>query len=325
MEIIFLGSSSGTPTRTRNVSAVAIKRANTKSWVLVDCGEGTQHQILRTNLALKHLSAIFITHVHGDHSYGLPGLLASATMTGRKDPLLIIGPKPMDSFIKNIRNFSQLKLCFDITFQPVEELTGKMETAYFSIETAELSHRVPSFAYAFTEKQMHAKLNVEKLQQRGIKPGPIWGRLQNGEDVQIEDGSRLKSDDFLLKSGRPRKIIVAGDNDKPALIKPLLNQNADVLIHEATYTDNILEKVGPEAQHSSAKNIAQFAASVSLKNLILTHFSPRYQDDLEKSPSIRDIENEARQYYQGNLFLANDFDCFHLNRDRIFCKENKHP
>ncbi len=321
MDIIFLGTSSGTPTKTRNVSAVAIRGDNTKAWVLVDCGEGTQHQILRTNLALKHLSTIFITHVHGDHCYGLPGLLASAIMTGRTDPLLIVGPKPIDSFIHNVRDFSQLKLSFDIHFQPVEELTGSLETECFSTGTVELSHRVPSFAFAFSENRIEAKLNIEKLRRAGIKPGPLWGRLQKGEDVQLEDGRCLKSRDFLLPFRRPRRIIVAGDNDKPALLRPLVEQTTDVLIHEATYTADILEKVGPTAQHSSAKEIAQFAHSVSLNHLILTHFSPRYQDDREEKISIDDIRNEARQYYQGNLFLADDFDCFHLTRDYTLHKQ----
>jgi len=112
MEITLLGTSSGTPTKTRNVSGTAIRKANSKSWYLVDCGEGTQHQILRTNLSLNHLQTIFITHIHGDHCYGLPGLLASAALSGRTVPLTIVGPRAINDFFTAIQKTTQLRLSY---------------------------------------------------------------------------------------------------------------------------------------------------------------------------------------------------------------------
>jgi len=115
MEIVFLGTSSGVPTKTRNVSATVVKRQDKKAWFLVDCGEGTQHQILHTKLALNHLSAIFITHVHGDHCFGLPGLLASASMSGRTEPITVIAPTEIKSFILSSQKVSDTFLTFELT------------------------------------------------------------------------------------------------------------------------------------------------------------------------------------------------------------------
>ena len=122
MELIFLGTSSGTPTKSRNVSAVAVKKQNNKRWYLIDCGEGTQHQILRTKLSLLHLSVICITHIHGDHCYGLPGLLASASMDGRKELLTVIAPEGVRLFLNSIIKTTQLELSFKVNFIKPEEI-----------------------------------------------------------------------------------------------------------------------------------------------------------------------------------------------------------
>jgi ribonuclease Z len=310
MEFIFLGTSSGTPTKTRNVSGIAVKMASSKSWYLVDCGEGTQHQILHTKLSLNTLKVIFITHVHGDHCYGLPGLLATATMLGRTAPLIIIGPSVIKEFVETIQQITQMKLSYEINFINVETVSELIDIKQFDIEVVHLSHRVASFAYSFIEKNLKAKLNIYKLKQDGIEAGPAWGHIQHGKDVLLPNGTKLKSKDYLLKTRKPRKIIVSGDNDNPSLLTESAKQ-ANVLIHEATYTEYVAEKVGKVPQHSSAKIVAQFASDTSIPNLILTHFSPRYQDN----GSITEIEREARNFYDGNLFLADDFDLFHLNID----------
>ncbi len=319
MEIIFLGTSSGTPTKTRNVSGVAVKMASSKLWCLVDCGEGTQHQILNTNLTLNNLQAIFITHVHGDHCYGLPGLLASATMSGRRNSLTIIGPSAIKEFVENTQKTTQMRLSHEINFISVEEVSGLIGVNEFDVEVVELSHRVPSFAYVFVEKNIKRKLNVSKLKEEGIESGPIWGHLQSGEDILLSNGDKLSSQDYLLESRKPRKIIVSGDNDNPRLLTEC-SKSAHVLIHEATYTEDVAEKAGKWPQHSSAKIVSQFATDISIANLVLTHFSPRYQELNNEKNSIKDIECEARNFYNGNLFLANDLDVFHLNQDGELAK-----
>lgn len=314
MEFIFLGTSSGTPTKTRNVSGIAVKMATSKSWYLVDCGEGTQHQILRTKLSLNSLKVIFITHVHGDHCYGLPGLLASATMLGRKKPLTIIGPSAIKELLETIQQITQMRLSYEINFINVEKVSELIDVKQFDIEVVTLSHRVASFAYSFIEKDLKPKLNIDKLKQDGIKAGPVWGDLQKRKDVLLSNGNQLKAKDYLIETTNRRKIIVSGDNDNPSLLTESAKQ-ANVLIHEATYTEYVAEKVGKLPQHSCAKTVAQFASDTSIPNLILTHFSPRYQDINKDNGSITEIESEAKNFYAGNLFLANDFDLFHLNMD----------
>ncbi len=311
MEIIFLGTSAGTPTKSRNVSAIAVKKANGKLWHLIDCGEATQQQILHSKLSLHQLESILITHVHGDHCYGLPGLLASASLAGRTSPLTIIAPAPIQDFIENAQRISSASLSYKINFIHSEECQAYTGSHDFNIELLALSHCVPCYAYIFYEKKVPGKLNTAKLQQDGIAAGPRWGEIYKGINQILPDGRKIHAADYILPGRKPRKIIVAGDNDTPALLTAAAS-TANVLVHEATYTRDVALKVGQAAQHSSAEIVAQFAESVALKNLILTHFSPRYVNNSHSSPSIADLADEARQHYSGTLFLANDFDHYLL-------------
>lgn len=306
MEFQFLGTSAGTPTRARNVTGLALRAPGGKAWYLVDCGEATQHRILRTGYSLMTLGAIFITHIHGDHCYGLPGLLASAGLTGRAAPLLIVGPPSVRRFVNAVLETSELVLPYPIDFIDVEEAMEIGRLPDVQVRTTALSHRVPTFAYSFTEKQIERRLDVDKLRRDGIASGPGWGRLQAGEDIELPGGAWVRSADYLLRPRAPRKLIVAGDNDTPSLLAAEAS-NADVLVHEATYTQAIMEKVGPGPQHSSAKLVAAFAREVELPNLVLTHFSPRYHD-------LGEIELEARAEYEGQLFLARDLQRYALDR-----------
>jgi ribonuclease Z len=322
MEFQFLGTSSGTPSRVRNVSALALRSLGgsraARHWSLVDCGEGTQHRILRTAWSLHELRAIFITHMHGDHCYGLPGLLASAGMLNRTAPLTLVGPAALRPFLEGVMATTELGLPFPVAYVDVERLVEADvladEFPDLVVRATPLSHRIPSWAYSFTEREVERKLDTAKLEAGGVVRGVAWGELQHGRQVLLDDGRILEPRDWLLPGRKPRKIIVGGDNDRPELLGGEA-RDAEVLIHEATYTEAVLQKVGPAPQHSSARMTALAATQAGVPNLVLTHFSPRYQQNGKGPLTMADLENEAREVYGGRLFLASDFDRYVLDRE----------
>ena len=311
MEIIVLGTSAGVPTRQRNMSGLALRLRGARQWVLVDCAEGTQHRILRTPLSVVSLRAVFITHMHGDHCYGLPGVLASAAMSGRSEALTIVGPPPLRGMIEAIMGASQLHLPYPVLWLTPADLAAAPLLPELAVDATALSHRLPCWAYGFTEAALERRLDTDKLRLDAVPASPLWGEIQQGRDVTLDDGRFIAAADYLLPPRRARRVVVAGDNDQPSLLATAAHE-ADVLVHEATYTEDMLQKIGPGPQHSSALQVARFAEEAGVRNLVLTHFSPRYQDG--GAMPIALIEDEARTQYSGNLLLARDLDHYVLDR-----------
>jgi len=345
LKLTFLGTSAGVPTKQRNVTALAIECLNphtsgvqqgsrqqnnqskkSRPWVLIDCGEGTQQQLLHTQLSLHQLAAICITHVHGDHCYGLPGLLASAAMSGRREPLTLIAPKAIATLLDAITLTTELYLPFALNFVAIEEVlaeqgdTNKVNISLsdqhqLDIDITPLSHRVASNAFGITQTISRRILNTDKLVADGIPASALWGKLQQGEDVTTEDNRQLHSVDYVDEEIQRTRIVVAGDNDTPNLLSEAVI-NADLLVHEATYTHEVMMAIQArnpdyDPMHSSAHVVGTFAQKMNLKNIILTHFSARYQNfdnpDSE-TPNMAYIRLDAESVYKGNLWLAIDFD-----------------
>ncbi len=315
LQFTFLGTSSGVPSLTRNVSGLAVRHSKTKDWILIDAGEGTQHQIQRAKLSLQHLQAICITHVHGDHCYGLMGLLASAGMNGRKEKLTIIAPKNIQLWFEATQQLTDLHLPYPLEFIEVNTLQQAIQiNESIQLSAIALHHRVESYAFAIEVIQQQKKLNVDALNALSIHKGKLWGDLQQGKNVEY-DGKLLISNQYVEIQQHRVKAIIGGDNDQPELLSSAC-QDADVLIHESTYTQATLDKVGSAPMHSSAKMVAEFAQLVQLPNLILTHFSARYHDH----EGLNMLKNEAQQFYSGQLFMAEDLASYEFNADHVLVK-----
>ncbi|KXG80404.1 ribonuclease Z [Pseudomonas mosselii] len=314
MDLQFLGTSSGVPTKARNVSATAVIEASGTGWYLVDCGEGTQHQLLHSPLSVRDLRAILITHVHGDHCFGLPGLLASAGMSGRKEPLQLVLPADLQTWVRQSLAVSDTYLPFELQMQPVETFTG-LEHGNVQIGVVELSHRVPSYGFVFEERDPEPRLDTQRLQADGIPAGPMWGQLTRGRTVEHE-GRQLDPQTYLQPTRPAQRIIVCGDNDRPELLSTLA-ANVDVLVHEATFTQPVVERTQATFGHSTAAAVARFAETAGVRNLVLTHFSARYQSGGGRGGSIEEVREEAQAHYNGHLTLARDLQRYRLGRDGV--------
>jgi ribonuclease Z len=307
LKLTFLGTSSGTPTRQRNVSGLAVQTVLGADWFLVDCGEGTQHRLQQTPLSLHDMAAVCITHVHGDHCYGLPGLLASAGMGRRSKPLKLIAPLPVWEWFEATRRLTDLHLPYEVEHVDVETQALVHEAPGLRIECHVLRHRVPSHAYRVQVETRRVRLKADALRAVGLPPGPAWRALQGGEDVPF-NGTMLRSADFAETQVDTAAAVLGGDNADPALLHGAC-QGAQLLVHEATYTQEVLDKVGPGPMHSSARLLANAAQAAGLPNLVLTHLSPRHQNE----EGMAALMAETQAHYHGNAFLANDLDVFELD------------
>ncbi len=306
MQITFLGTSSGVPTRSRNVSSLALRLPQRSELWLFDCGEGTQHQLLRSDLRTSQLKKIFITHMHGDHIYGLPGLLASLGLSGNSLGVELYGPKPLRNYLDGILRSSSTRLSYSIKINSVEqdELIKKVifEDDDFLVTCTPLIHRIPAYAFRVDQKPRPGRFNIEKARALEIPPGPIYSQLQKEEIVELEDGRIFNGKDFCGPK-RPGLSLVYCTDTIFAESAINLAKGADLLIHEATFSHED-SGLAFQRQHSTSTMAAQVAAEAKVGQLILTHLSPRYAPGNRISP--KDLLYEARAIFP-NTLLAKDF------------------
>ena len=317
MHLTFLGTSAGLPTRERNVTGLALSLERQREWYLIDCGEGTQQQLLHTRYSAAKLRAIFITHIHGDHCYGMPGLIASAQMGGRTAPLTICAPAGIQEFIEAVQRYTDLsRLSYPLEFMRSDRVDFCYRDENVCVDSIELSHRVPSFGYRLVEQVHERALDPEKLAALNVPRGPLWGELQHGQPVQLPDGRTIAPEQVCQPQRSQRRVVVGGDNDRPELLEEAL-RGCDALIHEATFTEDVLARVGPQYQHSTPAQVAKTAQRLQIPHLLLTHFSQRYRRHAPAGEhSLADLRHEARQFYRGNLIMAEDFASYELTRDK---------
>ena len=306
MQVTFLGTSSGVPTRSRNVSSVALRLPQRSELWLFDCGEGTQHQFLRSNLRLSQLKKIFITHMHGDHIFGLPGLLASLGLAGNSSGLNLYGPTHLKEYLNSILRTSSSRISYPFQIKTVEEAAHNREILFedkdFLVTCIPLKHRVPAFAYRVDQKERPGRFNLEHAKTLKIPPGPIYSALQKGEKVKLEDGRILNGKDFTGPSRPGMSLVYCTDTIfSEAAIE--LAYEADLLIHESTFAHKD-SKLAYERAHSTSTMAAQIALEAKVGQLVLTHLSPRYAPNNEITPN--DLLNEAKAIFP-NTLLAKDF------------------
>ena len=300
-ELTFLGTSAGRPTKERNVSAIGLSLEQESGWYLFDCGEGTQRQIMRSSLSSGKLENIFITHMHGDHYYGLPGLIDSRKMDRITRPLTIYGPKGVESFLNCAMDTSPEKLGYELSIVEYDTDTI-LQFKHFSLKILPLHHSIASCAFYIKEYTVSNRLNEQKLQSAGVPPSPLYGELKQGRSVQFE-GKTYKPEDYILEPVEGRSLIIAGDNSEPEIMGDYLN-GLDLLIHECTYTQEVYEHLPVKILHTTAKSLGKSAHRHHIKNLIATHISPRYRNSGKYTIDM--IKDEIIENYNGNLWIAED-------------------
>ncbi|MBA1434977.1 ribonuclease Z [Bombilactobacillus bombi] len=309
MELEFLGTGAGSPSRSRNVSSVALKLLNERNEIwLFDAGEATQQQILATTIRPRKINKIFITHLHGDHIFGLPGLLSSRSFQGGGTPLDLYGPVGIKKFIQTTLNLSDSHLGYPINYHEINQVGTIFEDSTFKVICGKLDHRVISYGYRIEEKPHPGELLVHKLQQYHIPNGPLWGKLKQGQVITLDDGTLIDGRDFLGPKQAGRIVTILGDTRyTPESIN--LASQADVLVHESTLS-GAEEKLARQHFHSTSKQAAMVAQKACVNQLLLTHISARYVGN-----KFYELLNDARKVFPKS-YVVKDFDRFPIKFKR---------
>ncbi|WP_016953571.1 ribonuclease Z [Anabaena sp. PCC 7108] len=318
MQITFLGTSSGVPTRSRNVSSVALRLPQRAELWLFDCGEGTQHQILRSDLKISQLSRIFITHMHGDHIFGLMGLLASCGLAGNVERVDIYGPAGLNEYLQAALRYSHTHFSYPVKVHTVHP--GVIyEDNDFIVSCGLLHHRIPAFGYRIAEKDRPGRFDVEKAKELQIPSGPMYGKLKRGETVTLADGRVIHGDELCGDTEIGRKMAYCTDTIYcDGAVQ--LAQDVDLLIHEATFAHQDAD-MAFQRLHSTSTMAAQTAYAAGVNRLLMTHFSPRYAPG--NAIEFKDLLREARAIFP-KTEMAHDFMIYDIPRRREVVITNKH-
>ncbi|MBA4601912.1 ribonuclease Z [Thermoactinomyces mirandus] len=305
MQIYFLGTGAGVPSRERNVSSLALimPEYHGQIW-LFDCGEATQHKIWDSPVKLNKVERIFITHLHGDHIFGLPGILGSRSFQGTETPLVIYGPQGLKEFVNTALNTSRTYLRYPLEIIEIQDGT-RLKVPFFSILVKKLDHGIPSYGYRLQEQDQPGRLNVEKLEKAGIFPGPHYKLLKQGKTITLPDGRTISGKEFIGPPKKGRTIAILGDT-RTTDNSCLLAKECDLLVHEATFRAG-QEQLAANYYHSTCTEAAAAAKKAGAKHLILNHISSRFQKD-----EYQDLLKEAQAIFPATQ-IASDGWSFTLS------------
>lgn len=294
LRLTFLGTSAAQPTIGRNLSGLAVRRD--RELFLVDCGEGTQRQMIRYGTGFD-VDAIFFTHFHADHYLGAIGFLRTLSMLGREAPLDVYGPRPARRLLDVMLFTGTEKLAFEVRIHEVRpgEVVRRDGCAMVPFDT---DHRTPSCGWALAEDARPGRFHPEKAAALGVPKGPLFGALQRGAAVTLPDGRVVRPDEVVEPSRRGRTVVVTGDT-RPCRATVEAARGADLLVHDSTFGDAEQARA-EETMHSTAREAARVAREAGVRRLVLTHLSTRYDREFGV------LAEQARAEFPGALDVAAD-------------------
>ncbi|WP_048075578.1 ribonuclease Z [Haloquadratum walsbyi] len=297
MRVTFLGTGGAVPTTERGPSAFFIERDGER--LLFDCGEGTQRQMMRFGTGFN-LSHIFVTHLHGDHILGIPGLIQTLDFNDRTDALAIHGPPGSKPHLQHLVETAGYRPGYPINIREIRPGTVAVDTGDYMIRSFETSHRgVTSIGYALIESDRKGRFNRERAEELGVPIGPKFGQLHDGESVELADGSVVHPKQVVGDPRPGRRVVYTGDT-RPTEMTVEAATDADLLIHDATFAADRADRAR-QTGHSTAQEAAQIAARADVRRLALTHISSRYTGD------VTPLKNDATAALDGQqAFIPND-------------------
>ncbi len=293
LHVVFLGTAGSLPTPERNPSAILVNREG--EMMLFDCGEGTQRQMMRARTGMMRLNYIFLTHLHADHILGVPGLLETMAFQGREEPLTIAGPIHTIDLVEKFSSICYFSRDFEVRAMDLEP-GDVIRMDGYQVEAVETRHSVPSLGYCLKEDERLGRFNREAAVAMGIPSGPLFGKLQHGQTVEI-DGRIIRPEQVMGPARPGRKIVYTGDT-RPCISVETASRGADMLIHDGAL-GNDMASWAKETKHSTAGEAAEVARRAGVRQLVITHVSSRYSEDI--SPLLKD----ARSIFEKTL-IAED-------------------
>ena len=293
--INILGCGSALPT-TRHLATSQIVDLRDKLY-MIDCGEGTQVQMRRMRVRFGRLAHIFISHLHGDHCFGLPGLISTLGMLGRTGELVVHGPKEVETYLRPVMDLFCRGMEFEVRFNPVDTRSHSlvMEDRSLSVYSIPLKHRIPTCGYLFAEKPKEAHI-IREMTDFYQVPVRCMKDIKQGQDYVTPEGEVLPNSRLTRPAAPPKRYAFCSDTAYNRSIIPII-EGADLLYHEATFAECDLARA-KETFHSTARQAAEIARDAHVKRLVIGHYSARYED-------LSELHREAEAVFPGTI-LGNE-------------------
>jgi len=295
IRVVFLGTSGSVPTLKRSLPSVVVQCPR-EQWMF-DCGENTQRQMMQAKVSFHKKLKVFLTHLHGDHVLGLPGVLQTMALMDRKEPLQVYGPTGIKDFLVCTKETLNFGLTFPVEINEIQAEGVISDEEEYSVIVAKSNHAVESYAYAFIEKPRPGKFYPKKAVALGVPAGELWSKLQGGEEITLSGGRVVKPGDVMGPLRAGRKIVYTGDT-RPFEAFAKFAAGADLVIHDCTFDDSLMEKAALDG-HSTPSQAALEAKAAGAKRLVLSHISARY-------PNATLLLEQAKKVFP-NTVVAEDF------------------